>query len=514
MSFNFSKSKFVSTCTRCNKWAWLDRNLPEMKKPVDEFTESLFDNGHKVGDLAKEYFGVTEDVTTKRLDEILDIPAMIRKTTDHLDLGTGLFAEASFSYKGWFCSVDILARNTDGSYDIYEVKSSKPDKPTNNNPRGLKKDRLIDVAYQRYVLQKCGLRINKVYLVMLNREYVRERTLDLSKYFVILDVSAEADARQAMVASKLSELMPILSDPHEPVTDFSVSCNKCDYFGYCGRHIPTPSPFDVYGLDFSDKRKYYLDGVSFFDIPSINESLSKVAKLQIEYYNRPGDTYIDKTAVKHFLDTLQFPLYSLDFETYQAVVPEHEGMKTYVQVPFQYSLHIMKKADGDYCEGSPDLEEKHFLDLSGGDPRRTIAESLVKNIPYGACVIAYNHSTEKTIVKRLAEAFPDLADHLFSFTYRDPLAVFKNGDYYVSAMGRSLSLKSVAPALYPGDPSMDYHNLEGDIKNGTQAMNAIFKAKHLSSEEVEQLRVDLEKYCALDTYAVVKILEKFYKDVK
>ena len=87
-----------------------------------------------------------------------NIPAMNRKTTDHLDLGTRLFAEASFSYKGWFCSVDILARNTDGSYDIYEVKSSKPDKPTNNNPRGLKKDHLIDVAYQRYVLQKCGLK--------------------------------------------------------------------------------------------------------------------------------------------------------------------------------------------------------------------------------------------------------------------------------------------------------------------------------------------------------------------
>ena len=56
MSFHFSKSKFVSSCIRCNKYAWLDKYMPEEKSPIDDFTKSLFDNGHKVGELAKEYF--------------------------------------------------------------------------------------------------------------------------------------------------------------------------------------------------------------------------------------------------------------------------------------------------------------------------------------------------------------------------------------------------------------------------------------------------------------------------
>jgi hypothetical protein len=154
------------------------------------------------------------------------------------------------------------------------------------------------------------------------------------------------------------------------------------------------------------------------------------------------------------------------------------------------------------------------LDISGGDPRRNIAESLVQNIPYGACVVAYNYTTEKNIVKRLAEEFPDLAEHLLSFTYRDPLEIFRKGYYYNKRMGNNFSLKSVAPALYPEDPNMDYHNLEGDIKNGTQAMNAIMKVKELSDEEKEKLRIDLETYCALDTYAVVKILKKLYEASK
>ena len=67
MSF-ISKSGFVSACVRCNKYAWLEQYMPEQKTPVDEFTQSLFDNGHKVGELAKQYFNVDVDVTVTNED--------------------------------------------------------------------------------------------------------------------------------------------------------------------------------------------------------------------------------------------------------------------------------------------------------------------------------------------------------------------------------------------------------------------------------------------------------------
>ena len=63
MGFYFSKSKFVAACTRCNKYAWLDKYKPSEKASVNEFTQSLFDNGHKVGELAKRYFNIDVDVT-------------------------------------------------------------------------------------------------------------------------------------------------------------------------------------------------------------------------------------------------------------------------------------------------------------------------------------------------------------------------------------------------------------------------------------------------------------------
>ena len=510
MSFHFSKSKFVSSCIRCNKYAWLDKYMPEEKSPIDDFTKSLFDNGHKVGELAKEYFKADVDVTTYKEDGRLDLAKMIKETEKHMKLGTKVIAEASFSFGGFFCSVDILIRNDDGTYNMYEVKSSKQDTKKDKKLGCVKGKYIIDAAYQQYVLKNCGVDVNKVYVVLLAEDYVRNGNFELDKYFVICDVTKHTNARQQMIADKLAEVGMVLSNTSEPTTSFSKNCNKCDYWQFCSRNIPAPSPFDVYHLRFGDKCSLYEYDVSFFDLPKHRPDLKPAALRQIEYYNRPNDAYVDKAAIAEFLDGLTYPIYSLDFETYQAVIPEYDGIATYEQVPFQFSLHIVEHPETELT----DVKEAHFLNLSGADTRRAIAESLVKNIPYGACVIAYHESTERNIIDRLAKYCPDLADHLLSFAYKDPLKLFENGNYYVKAMGKSFSLKSVAPALYPDDKDMDYHNLDGDVKNGTQAMNVYLKIKDYTTVEKEKIEHDLEKYCALDTLAVVKILKKLYEVCK
>ena len=470
----------------------------------------MFDNGHKVGELAKEYFKADVDVTTYKEDGRLDLAKMIKETEKHMKLGTKVIAEASFSFSGFFCSVDILLRNDDGTYNMYEVKSSKQDTKRDKKLGCVKEKYIIDAAYQQYVLKNCGVDVNKVCVVLLAEDYVRNGNFELDKYFVICDVTKHTNARQQMIADKLAEVGMVLSNTSEPTTSFSKNCNKCDYWQFCSRNIPAPSPFDVYHLRFGDKCSLYEYDVSFFDLPKHRPDLKPAALRQIEYYNRPNDAYVDKAAITEFLDGLTYPIYSLDFETYQAVIPEYDGIATYEQVPFQFSLHVVEHPETELT----DVKEAHFLNLSGADTRRAIAESLVKNIPYGACVIAYHESTERNIIDRLAKYCPDLADHLLSFAYKDPLKLFENGNYYVKAMGKSFSLKSVAPALYPDDKDMDYHNLDGDVKNGTQAMNVYLKIKDYTTVEKEKIEHDLEKYCALDTLAVVKILKKLYEVCK
>ena len=131
------------------------------------------------------------------------------------------------------------------------------------------------------------------------------------------------------------------------------------------------------------------------------------------------------------------------------------------------------------------------------------------------CVTAYNKAFECTRIKELAEAFPDLADHLLNIesNIKDLLVPFQSGYYYNKDMGGSFSIKSVLPAIFPNDPALDYHNLE-QIHNGGEAMSIFPKIKDMPKEEQETTRKHLLKYCELDTYAMVKIWEELKRVVE
>ena len=75
-------------------------------------------------------------------------------------------------------------------------------------------------------------------------------------------------------------------------------------------------------------------------------------------------------------------------------------------------------------------------------------------------------------------------------------------------MHGSASIKAVLPALYPNDPELDYHNLP-IVHSGAEASDTFLSLKGKSKEEQEEIRHGLLVYCELDTYAMVKIWEKF-----
>ena len=195
----------------------------------------------------------------------------------------------------------------------------------------------------------------------------------------------------------------------------------------------------------------------------------------------------------------------LDFETVMPAVPKYIGTKPYAQIPFQYSLHYIEQEGGE-------LMHREFLAEPGSDPRRAIAERLCEDIPIDVCVTAYNKSFECTRLKELAETFPDLAEHLLSIRDHivDLLVPFQSGWYYNRAMGGSFSIKSVLPAIFPDDPDLDYHNLEG-VHNGSEAMNEFAAMERMTPQERESTRQNLLKYCELDTYAMVKVWEELVR---
>jgi hypothetical protein len=481
-----SKSKYCRGI-QCPKILWMDMYKPDEAENV--LPEAVLATGNEVGDLARNYFGEYSLV-----EYSYDKQAMVEQTKAFMDAGAENIAEASFIVDGLYCAVDILHRTEEG-WDIVEVKSSTHVTDTY----------VEDMAFQNYVLTECGIRVTGIFNMHIDNSYVFHDKLDLQGLFALVDYTEVCKRKYAAVRANINSIRSFVNTEEEPVRDIDICCDspyECAYKKYCWRHIPENSIFSVRGLHSGKKYDYYHQGiVSYEDIIEAQPAISPKQMKQVEtaFYHSPDK--IEKEPIREFLDTLNFPVYHLDFETFQLAVPKWEGCRPYEQIPFQYSLHI-EQEDGA-------LEHKEFLAKEGTDPRRALAESLCRDIPMNVCSLAYNMAFERRVIRGLAELYPDLSEHLLNIreNMHDLMVPFQKQNYYTEAMEGSYSIKYVLPALYPNEPSLDYHNLE-DIHHGGEASEAFANMEFMSPEDIERTRKNLLKYCGLDTFAMVKVLEK------
>ena len=490
-----SKSKFVYYKT-CPKKLWLYINKPE-EAIEDSRAETHIREGKQVGELAKQYYKNVVDVTSFNEDGTLNFENMIGLTNRYLLDGKSTIAEATFSTDGLFCSVDFL-KPVEGGYEIYEVKASDE----------IKVEHQVDVAFQKYVLEKRGLKVVGVFVVHLNRGYIRHGKLDLDQLFIVEDISDKARYKSTLkkLETDIKSAKDILNLKQEPNIPFSTKCRKCPFFKYCTKDLPKPSVFDIW--DERSAHKMINEGiVSFDDVKSNNIVFEHNRKLvQLKAYFEGKDVIVNKVGIQSFLNKIKYPIYHLDFESIMFAVPPCDGVWPYEQIPTQYSLHI------EYADGR--LEHKEFLGDTI-DPRRAIAEALVRDIPGTGSVLVFNSQFEGERLQELATMFPDLRDDLLNIFNRivDLKDPFSDGYYYDSKMGGSNSIKYVLPALYPNDPELDYHALPV-VHHGGEAMDIYPKMLEADPNEKQRIRDGLLKYCCLDTLAMVKILRKLIEASK
>ena len=491
---NLSKSRYTEGIT-CGKKLWL--SCYKKEEAEDMGNESILENGNKVGDLARHLFG--EEYILIDFDK--GIQSMLDDTKKHLKDKPNIICEASFNYEGNFCSVDVLKNDNDG-VEIYEVKSSTE----------ISNIYIDDISYQTWVLKKSGLNVKKSYIVYINNKYIKNGEFDIHKFFNIEDVSELIDLDK--VEKNIKELKQIVNNKQEPNIDLSISCHKpydCPFFNYCTKSLPTPNVFNIgWNLHFDKKIDMYKRNHITYDDILNKEVLNDKAKEQLKYaLNKNMKPKINKENIKELLNSFTYPLYFLDFESYQPCIPTIDGTRPYQQICFQYSLHY-------YLEENGELYHKEYLSEDyNGNPMYGLCKQLCKDIPMNSCVLVYNQSFEKTRLKEMASLFPEFSEHLLNINdnIKDLMVPFINQDYYVKDMGGSWSIKVVLPALFPNEKSLDYHNLD-QVHKGDEASNAYLSLPTLPKEEQEKLRYNMLKYCKLDTYAMVKIYEKLTEITK
>jgi len=480
---------------QCPKSLWLKKYTPDVLTPPDAAAQAVFETGNVVGELACDLFPNGKEVPFTR-----DYSEMIATTKAYIDEGVQNIYEATFNYNGILVMVDILHVDAEG-VSLYEVKSST----------SVKDIYLHDVSIQYYVLKNLGYHVKSANVVHIDNTYIRGDALELDKLFAVVDVTAEVMTLQENIPHVLSEFETYLEDrDNEPDIDIGAHCNKpyeCDAKAYCWkvqRNIPEYSIFNIFNLGSKKQVELYEQGiVNICDIPDGYDMTVKQAQAVRDY--KSGLTHIDKEAIEGFLSTLTYPIYHLDFETFQQAIPQWKGISPFMQIPFQYSLHI------EHEDGT--LEHREFLAKDGSDPRELLAHKLCEDIPQDVTVLAYNMSFEKGVIRKLALEYEALSSHLLAIhdNIKDLMTPFQQKHYVTPSMNGSYSIKYVLPALVP-DMAEAYKELDG-VQNGSEAMSAFANMLKLEDDEKRKMRKALLAYCKLDTLAMVRVLEKLRENI-
>lgn len=486
-----SKSTFVKGC-QCHKALWLNKHRPGLRDTMSAMQQAVFDRGHSVGDLALQLYpgGVTA------------VPAgeypsakWAAKTLELIAAGETIIYEACFMYDQVLCAMDIMVCSN-GRWKAYEVKSST----------AVSETYILDAALQTYLIRNSGIELDDISIVHINNEYVRMGNIDVKQFFTTVSVMEEIKQHDDFIPQKIDELKKLLLEKEMPVMDIGPHCSspyKCDFAGFCWSHVPSPSVFEISRLQGDKKFDLYYKGIiKFEDIPAdapLNDSQWLQVRSMLD-----GTAYYDKPAIADFLTSLNYPLYFLDFESMMPAIPMFDNSRPYQQICTQYSLHVQQTIGA-----AP--EHYDFLGDGYTDPRKEFMTQLVKVIGDKGDIIVYNRAFECTRLTELAAMYPEFSEAVSAINARvvDLMLLFQGKHVYLPAMNGSYSIKAVLPALLP---ELHYDDLE--IGDGGAAMNAYESLRYeTDTKRIQQTREALLTYCKLDTFAMLKIVEKLREGI-
>jgi len=493
-----SKTDFIRS-NQCKKLFWYKKNnYPESNKN-DESASERIDIGNQVGEISKKLFpgGVEIPFMPGKYKEMFDL------TIEQIKLGVNVIYEASFIHDGVFIRVDLMKKSQKG-WDIYEVKSSSK----------VKSQHKLDASMQWNVLKSIdNIKLNSVSLLVINKNFKIGSETQVDNFFNFKDITNYANKNKEEILDKLKELKEISNQDSEPDIKIGSHCNKphhCIYFDRCWpKNIKDKnSIFNLYNYNLGKKAELFEEGIDTINkIPS-NSLDHKIQKIQLKA-NKINKPFVDKKKIKEFIKKVKYPISYFDFETFSDAVPIFEEQLPYMQIPFQYSLHIQKTKNDKF-----DIHENHyeFLADPDKDPRRHIAKTMLEHLPAKGTIMAFNMSFEKKCIENLAEFCPDLSEDLQGINERfvDLIEPFRGGGYYDINFKGSFSLKSVLPVFTDKNPDYDYLNL--DINNGGQASMLFKDARNKpTTKQVESLN-KLYEYCRLDTYGMYLIFKKLIQE--
>ena len=220
--YDFTKTSFVRG-VQCPKLIFLDRNKKNLATPPDEATLELFKKGRQFEKQVKDSFADGVDMGsygikfwTKQYAEATK--RVLDKEFQCTIFEAGLFYQA----EGILILTDVLRKNLDGTYDVFEIKLSS----------GINSAIEWDLSLQYYVCKRVLGDIKSFNVVL------REDDANGNWVPKIVNKLDFVKSKEKEVDEYLKKFKPLLNGP-EPQIPMGEQCEKpykCNFIDYCKNH--------------------------------------------------------------------------------------------------------------------------------------------------------------------------------------------------------------------------------------------------------------------------------------
>ncbi len=484
-------SRIISIYALCPLRAWLEFRQEE-RKNLAFAEEILMIEGARVRSAALAQLSENRFVVKAKSSELAQqqtlaacrdgFDAVIRPTFEAL----GVTARG--------CAL----RRVDGGFNLVSVSSHA----------GVRDDDLLTCTIAAACALESGITIRSVTLMHLDTsKSIANAAKDQAELFKTVDATEVVFEKLDEVRALISRCAAALSGPRPDGVVGSHCKQGCSNVSSCLAISPVANDH-VCHLPSTAGNVGKAIAAGATSIRDLEEPLMTNERNALVYASIMRNTAVVTAKARALLAALPYPRHYIDFEACAYAMPKFDGMRAYEPILFQWSLHTKAAPGSDYVH-------TEFLDVSGKDPRRGFAESLLDALGQVGPVLVFS-SFEKTRLKDLASTFPDLADRLQKVIERivDVLTIARSG-FYSPDMAGSWSLKKIAPVLPPCADLVSYDDMD-EVADGMAAQAAYMTLTDTFMQE--SARNDLEEkmrsYCASDTRGLAHLCDSLQSCVE
>ncbi len=425
--------------------------------------------------LLDEYFSGMERLDRDAVEDWMTL------STDSFK-GEGSFRRGVYRWKDHVVHLDVCLSQTKNKRSSICLLESKR----------VKKHVFWELAYQQYVMERLGLKLERSYVLYFNKHYRKHGRINPHELLILADVSEEVAEFVTLIADQLERMNRILVGPEPGLAlasyeDKDIACSlQSDCYHFAPDHPATLhaiSPAKLVKMDRAGYRRIR-------EVP--NHMLSTKGRIQKRALIQK-QPYLEKKAIEKKLAEIVGPVSALDFEAFSPMIPLFEGDGVHLPIVCQSSVAY---------EESGSARAVSYIYQGEADPRDGIMSALLRLMPPEGSILVYNQSFERARLRELEMRYPEHKAFLKSLQHRlvDLLPLFSSFLVYHPDQRGSTTLKSVAGAFLPGS----YES--ASVKNGKMAQDLYERYREETDEEKRQgIISDLEIYGQWDAKVLIEL---------